>query len=54
MSEKKAFIVIDLVSDLCFEKNRSNTYTARAFREYMEEQKMRDKLKALGVQYVAG
>lgn len=95
------FSGLDLVSDRCFEKNRSNTYTARAFREYMEEQKytevvlcgvdecgcvgataqgaaktgvdvvmlescigcrfpdakkqkMRDKLKALGVQYVAG
>ena len=95
------FSGLDLVSDRCFEKNHSNTYTARAFREYMEEQKytevvlcgvdecgcvgataqgaaktgvdvvmlescigcrfpdtkkqkMRDKLKALGVKYVAG
>ncbi len=29
---------LDLVSDLCFEKNRSDTYTAKAFREYMKEQ----------------
>ena len=29
---------LDIVSDLCFEKNRSDTYTAKAFREYMKEQ----------------
>ncbi len=29
---------LDIVSDLCFEKNRSDTYTAVAFREYMKEQ----------------
>lgn len=29
---------LDLVSDLCFEKNRSDTYTAKAFREYMKAQ----------------
>lgn len=28
---------IDVVSDLCFEKNRSNTYTSKAFREHMEK-----------------
>lgn len=29
---------LDIVSDLCFEKNRSDTYTAKAFREYMLKQ----------------
>ena len=29
---------LDIVSDLCFEKNRSDTYTAKAFREHMEMQ----------------
>ena len=29
---------LDIVSDLCFEKNRSDTYTAGAFREYMKKQ----------------
>ena len=29
---------LDIVSDLCFEKNRSDTYTAKAFREYMQKQ----------------
>ena len=29
---------LNVVSDLCFEKNRSDTYTAKAFREYMKEQ----------------
>jgi nicotinamidase-related amidase len=29
---------LDIVSDLCFEKNQSNTYTAKTFREYMKEQ----------------
>lgn len=28
---------LDVVSDLCFEKNRSDTYTAKAFREHMEK-----------------
>ena len=30
---------LDIVSDLCFEKNRSDTYTAVAFREHMKKQK---------------
>ena len=29
---------LNVVSDLCFEKNRSDTYTSKAFREYMKEQ----------------
>lgn len=29
---------LTVVSDLCFEKNRSDTYTSKAFREYMKEQ----------------
>ena len=29
---------LSIVSDLCFEKNRSDTYTAKAFREHMEMQ----------------
>ena len=29
---------LDIVSDLCFEKNRSDSYTAKAFREYMKRQ----------------
>ncbi len=29
---------LDIVSDLCFEKNRSDSYTAKAFREYMKKQ----------------
>ena len=29
---------LDIVSDLCFEKSRSDTYTAKAFREYMKKQ----------------
>lgn len=29
---------LDIVSALCFEKNRSDTYTAKAFREYMQKQ----------------
>ena len=29
---------LNIVSDLSFEKNRSDTYTARAFRDYMKEQ----------------
>lgn len=28
---------IEIVSDLCFEKNRSNTFTSRAFREHAEK-----------------
>ena len=32
MPDKKAFIV----SNLCFEKNRSDSYTSKAFREHME------------------
>lgn len=32
---------MDIVSDLCFEKNRSDTYTAKAFREYMQKQNYR-------------
>jgi len=27
---------LDIVSDLCFEKNRSDSYTSKAFREHME------------------
>ena len=27
---------LDIVSDLCFEKNRSDTYTSKSFREYMK------------------
>lgn len=30
---------LNVVSDLSFEKKRSDTYTAKAFREYMQEQK---------------
>ena len=33
MPDKKAFIV----SNLCFEKNRSDSYTSKAFREHMEK-----------------
>ena len=29
---------LTVVSDLCFEKNRSDSYTAKTFREYMKEQ----------------
>lgn len=29
---------LNVVSDLCFEKNRSDTYTANAFREFMKKQ----------------
>lgn len=29
---------LEIVSDLCFEKNHSDTYTAKAFREHMKEQ----------------
>ncbi len=29
---------LDIVSDLCFEKKRSDSYTAKAFREYMKRQ----------------
>ena len=29
---------LDLVSDLCFEKNRSNSYTSKSFREHIEAQ----------------
>ena len=29
---------LNVVSDLCFEKNRSDTYNAKNFREYMKEQ----------------
>ena len=29
---------LDIVSDLLFEKNRSDAYTAKAFREYMKNQ----------------
>lgn len=32
------YIGLDQVSNLCFEKNRSDTYTAKAFRGYMQEQ----------------
>ena len=28
---------LNIVSDLCFEKNRSDTYTSRPFREHMEK-----------------
>ena len=27
---------LDIVSDLCFEKNRSDTYTSKSFREHMK------------------
>ena len=27
---------LDIVSDLCFEKNRSDSYTSKSFREHME------------------
>lgn len=29
---------LNIVSDFCFEKNRSDTYTAKAFREHMKTQ----------------
>ena len=29
---------LNVISDLCFEKNFSNSYTSKAFREYMKEQ----------------
>lgn len=35
----KLYDGLDIVSDLYFEKNLSNTYTAKRFREYMKEQK---------------
>ena len=28
---------LDIVSDLCFEKNRSDSYTSKTFREHMEK-----------------
>lgn len=34
----KLYSGLNIVSDLCFEKNRSDTYTAKAFREYMKTQ----------------
>ena len=30
---------LKIVSDLCFEKNRSDTFTAKAFREYVADKK---------------
>lgn len=35
----KLYDGLDIVSDLYFEKNLSNTYTAKKFREYMKEKK---------------
>ena len=33
---------LDVVSDLCFEKSRSDAYTAKAFREYMKAQNYKE------------
>lgn len=33
---------LSIVSDLCFEKSRSDTYTAKAFREYMKTQRYKE------------
>lgn len=34
----KLYSGLNIVSDLCFEKNHSDTYTAKAFREHMKTQ----------------
>ncbi len=34
----KLYSGLNIVSDLCFEKKHSDTYTAKAFREYMKTQ----------------
>ena len=33
---------LDIVSDLCFEKNHSDSYTSKSFREHMEKKQYRE------------